>query len=90
MSRATTPAGTIRAVAAAASELALIAATIRVALADAQAGDAEAAAWLWGDTCRGFLALIAPAGSDPDALHGQLLALLPAASGAQCAGEEAA
>ena len=80
----------ILAVAAVQPHKGLLAAAINVALADARAGDAEAAVWLRGDTCRSFLAFIAPDGTDPDALHGQLLALVPAASGAQGAREEAA
>ena len=79
MTRAQTPAGVIHAEAAAAPELALVAAIVRQAVDDARAGDAEARAWLASEACARWLAWLVPDGADPAAVQAQLVADVDAA-----------
>jgi hypothetical protein len=56
-------------------ELALLAAVIKLAVEDAQAGDDEARAWLASPDCRGMLSWPVPAHADLDAAYAALLLL---------------
>jgi len=64
------------AIAADAPELALLAATIKLALDDARCGDPEAREWLAGDECQSMLSWLIPESSKLDSVHAALLARL--------------
>lgn len=73
------PAAAIHAVAETAPARALIAAALRLAVVDAERGDAEAVAWLCSDACVNLLEFLVPATSGMSAkqLQAELLARLP-------------
>jgi hypothetical protein len=69
---------TIHSVAKSAPELALLAATIELAVSDARGGDVAAYVWLRGPICLAMLAHLAPAGTDARALQQRLINRLEA------------
>lgn len=61
----------------AAPEQCLAAALLQDALADAQAGDTEARAFLMSDGCAPWLAAVTPAGRDTGSVRAQFIDALP-------------
>ncbi len=70
------PVDRIRTMARDAPELAILAACIKQALEDAQAGDLEAAEWLASPECQSMLSWLIPEHADVAAVHTALLARL--------------
>lgn len=80
--RAASPGGTIRALAGEVPELALVAAILRLAVEDAQAGRRGARDWLSSAACRDWLVYLTPPDADVVGVQAALIRRLADPTGA--------